>query len=433
MAALRRWYRVDDDGQALLAAVDTALANDPALKQIIHRCDLDGEDTLSVARSLHFSERQFHRYRSFAVEAVAAEIDRATSSAAETASDQQLLAAISAVDPERANALLRGIDLATPGQRFVALRVKVEMGAVPSDDDLQAFDTAHRAHAEVLRAIGLENAGHYAAADRLAADLHARLREPRTAELRQAAFELTILRRLQARRRGRIDEFAAAVDDMPAYGSSDTDAIRAAIGRAHVAVHHPAVTDWRERMSAAKRAVGGSPDVRLLRYVAMVEGYLAFVRGDPELALRNSVVATLAGANPGTALQAEALHARAELVLGRPWTRPAWTHDVLPGSWFQPELDVLGAFHAVRAGDTVLARRLADEARAHPAAVDAPCIAMYAAAVDAALGEANVPAAGHGDGRTGLEPPGDLLVDADLRALHDAAAPLPLRTRAGPD
>ncbi|HEY0393239.1 MAG TPA: hypothetical protein VGD01_01970 [Candidatus Elarobacter sp.] len=411
IAALRRRYRVEDDGQALLAAVDAALANDPALKEIIYRCDLNDEDTLSVARALHFSERQFHRYRSFAVEAVAAEIDRATTSAASVASDEQLLAAISAVDPERANALLRGVDIATPAQRFVALRVKVEMGAVPTEGDLQRFDPAQRAHAEVLRGIGLENAGEYADADRLATELDLRLREPRTPEARQAAFELTILRRLQARRRGRIADFAAAVDDMPLYGSSDADAIRAAIGRAHVAVHHPAVTDWRERMSAAKRAVGGSPDVRLLRYVAMVEGYLAFVRGDPELALRNSVVATLAGANPGTALQAEALHARAALVLGRPWTRPAWTREVLPGSWFQPELDVLGAFHALRAGDGAPARRLADAARAHPAAPNAPCIGIYVAAVDGALGGGRVEPAG-------LEPPGDLLVDADLRALR---------------
>jgi hypothetical protein len=409
MPALRRRYGADDDRQALLAAVDAALANDPALKEMVYRCDLHGEDTLSVARSLHFSERQFHRYRSFAIEAVAAEIDRATSSAGEFASDQQLLAAVSAVDPERAGVLLRRMGIATPAQRLVALRVKVETGAVPSEDDLHAFVGPQRLHAEVLHAIGLENAGQYDAADRAASDLHAALREPPTPEAREAAFELTILRRLQARRRGRIDDFAAAVDDMQTFAASDADAIRAAIARAHVAIHHPAVSDGEQRLDAAKRAVGDSPDVRLLRYVTMVEGYLAFVRGDAELALRNSLVATLAGANPGTALQAEALHGRAALVLGLPWTRPDWTRSVLPGSWFQPELDLVGAFHALRAADVTLARQLAAQARAHPASAHAPCLAIYAGAVEAGSSTGSA-----------VAPPGDLLVDADLRALAAA-------------
>jgi hypothetical protein len=50
---------------------------------------------------------------------------------------------------------------------------------------------------------------------------------------------------------------------------------------------------------------------------------------------------------------------------------------------------------------------------------------MYAAAVVAALGDAR-------NERSALEPPGDLLVDADLRALHDAAALQGLRAPGGP-
>ncbi|HEY0614410.1 MAG TPA: hypothetical protein VGC96_07200, partial [Candidatus Elarobacter sp.] len=278
MAALRRRYRADDDGKTLLALVDAALAGDPALKEIIHRCDLQGEDRLSVARSLHFSERQFHRYRSFAIEAVAAEIDRVTGADGGFTADQQLLAAVSAIDPERAQSLLQSVALQSQAQRLMGLRLKVETGGVPSDGDLAPFDDAHRPHAEVLRALGLENAGQYAGADRVVAELHARLQAPRDREARAAAFELTILRRLQARRRGTIAELAAAVADMAPFATSDADTIRAAIGRAHVAIHDRRVADWQDRIAVAKRGVAASPDVRLLRYVTMVEGYLAFVR-----------------------------------------------------------------------------------------------------------------------------------------------------------
>ncbi|HEY0614472.1 MAG TPA: hypothetical protein VGC96_07515, partial [Candidatus Elarobacter sp.] len=134
---------------------------------------------------------------------------------------------------------------------------------------------------------------------------------------------------------------------------------------------------------------------------------------DAELALRNSVVATMAGANPATALQGEALHARAALALARPWERPPWTREVLPGTWFQAELDVLGAFHALRAGETARARRLLAEARAHAATPYAPSIAIYGSAADAALGDPIAPA-------PALPAPGDLLVDEDLRVFGAA-------------
>lgn len=421
MAALRGRYGVEDDGKALMAAVDAALANDPALKEIVYRCDLHGEDTLSVARSLHFSERQFHRYRSFAIEAIAAEIDRVTGAAADGDSEQQLITALAAVDPERANALMRGIPLATQAQRLTALRVKFELGEVPSDEDLRAFDDLHRVHAEVYRAVALENAGEHALAERLASQLHAGLRRAETVEQRRAAFELAVLLRFQGRRRGRIDESAAAVNEMPAYAVDEGQNARMTIARAHLAIHDASIADWRERLAAAKRAVRNSPDVRVLRYVTMVEGYLAYVHGDPELALRSSAVATLSGANPVTALQAEALHARAALAMGRSWGRPDWTRDVLPNVWFQAELDALGAFHALRAGDAGGARELAERATAHPGAAHAPSIAAYAAAVSAALagGEA-VP--------DGVAVPPDLLVETDLRTLRAAlepAAPAP--------
>ena len=415
MAALRRRYGAEDDGMALMAAVDAALANDPALKEIVHRCDLHGEDTLSVARSLHFSERQFHRYRSFANEAIAAESERVTAAPADVDADQQLITALSAVDPERANALMQQVPLATPAQRLAALRIKLETGGVPSDEDMEGFDAVNRVHAEVYRAYGVENAGDHARAERLVAELHARLRGAETVEQRRAAFELGVLRRYQGRRRGRMDESAAAVDDMAAHAVDDAQTARMIVARAHLAIHDASIDDWRDRLAAAKRVVRSSPDVRLLRYVTMVEGYLGYVHGDPALALRNSAVATMAGSNPAIALQSEALHARAALALGQPWTRPAWTHDVLPNVWFQAELDVLGAFHALRAGDETAAGRLATQAGAHSAAPHAPGIGTYAAAVFAAL-----------DGRPaipeGVVIPPDLLIETDLKTLRDALA-----------
>lgn len=415
IAALRRRYGVDDDGKALVCAVNAALAGDPALREIVYRCDLRGEDTRSVAHALHFSERQFHRYRSFAIEAVAAEIERAITADSDMAADLQLVAAISAVDPERANALLQHVPGATQLERLSALRVKFETGALLSDADLAGLDVPYRLHAEVLRAVGFENAGEHAQAERLVVQLRERLHRPSTAALRRAAFELCILRRVQARRRGRTDEAAAAVDDMAAHAIDDRLAAQLTTARAHLAIHDAGIEDWRDRLAAMQRVARSSRDVRLLRYVTMVEGYLAYVHGDPERALRESVIATMAGAVPALALQSEALHARAALALGEPWSRPAWTRAVLPKVWFQAELDALGAFHALRAGDATAAGELATQARGHPAAAFAPSIVTYAAAVSAAI---NAEPAAAGD------PPADLLVATDLHVLH---AGLPAR------
>ena len=416
MAALRRRYGLEDDGKALMAAVDAALANDPALKEIIYRCNLQGEDTLSVARSLHFSERQFHRYRSFAIEAIAAEIERVTAAPSDVDPDEQLITALAAVDPERAHVLMQQRPRATQEQRLAALRIKLEMGDVPSDDDLQGFDAEHRPLAEIFRAYALENAGEHALAERLAGALRARLNGATTLQQRRAAFELAVLRRYQGRRRGRVDESAAAVDEMADYAIDDAQAARMTVARAHLAIHDASVGDWRERLAAAKRSVRNSPDVRLLRYMTMVEGYLAYVHGDAALALRNSAVATMAGSNPAVALQSEALHARAALALGRPWSRPAWTREVLPNVWFQAELDALGAFHALRDGDASAARQLATQARDHSAASHAPGIGAYAAAVDDVL-------EGRDIARPPVVAPADLLVETDLRNLREVLAP----------
>src|SRR5581483_489651 len=123
-------------------------------------------------------------------------------------------------------------------------------------------------------------------------------------------------RRLQARRHGNGAEHALAIDDMVAR-AAELPAMHAhaTIARAHVGIHLE-LTDWHERLDAAKRIVRRSPHVGMLRYATMVEGYLAFVYGDFERALELARIATLEGANPGIALQGEALYARAVLALG---------------------------------------------------------------------------------------------------------------------
>ena len=406
MPALRRRYGTEDDGKALLAAVDAALAGDPALKEIVYRCDLRGEDTRSVANALHFSERQFHRYRSFAIEAVAAEVERALAHDQAPSPGSGLLDAISLFAPDRARALWSEHDGAADG--IAALTLRVESGDVPTGDDVAAFTGAERFAAEVLRATALETAGRYDEAEALVAGLRASLAAEPPPERRAAALGLAAQWRLQARRRGRIDAFAEAIDAVVrAAGRDEAMLVRAAIARAHLGVHR-AIADWRERLTAAKRAVRGGAPVRTLRYATMVEGYLAYVHGDPDLALRHASIATLAGAIPAIALQSEALHARAALALGRAWTRPDWTRGVLPAVWFQAELDALAAFHALAAGDDAAARALAAQVRAHSAAPYAPSLIAYADAVEAAL-----------DGRSpaAVAAPDDLLVVVDLRTV----------------
>ncbi len=364
----RRGYR-----GALVDFIETTLRDyDPRYREIVIRTDVEGKPGKQVAHELALAQRTYYRLRAVAMRALDRALERrlqdgerALSAGASADLHAALFDAVAAVDPARARAILGQLEPAGSEQRLTELRLRVAAGDVPDETDIDRLDPAHRFAGEVWRARALESAGGFAEAERLVAALEASL--DRAATDRVAAFDLALLRRLQARRHGRAAEFVAAVDDLIARADGLPELqTHAAIAYAHVGIHR-SIDDWRERLDAAKSATRAGRDVAMLRYATMVEGYLAYVHDDPELALNRSRISTIDGANPNLALQGEALHARALLVLGRPWERPLWTRDVLPNTWFQPELDALAVHHAVRRGDADAARRLAAAVREHPA------------------------------------------------------------------
>jgi len=396
--ALRRSVGARDEAEAVCRVIDRALAPQPLLHEIIRRCDVGGEDTESVMSALYLSRRTFFRSRALAFAILASEIDRAVAAAGETAPDAGLLEALIAIDPPRARTLLAALSSHNGEHRLMLLRARCDAGEPLDEGELDAFAGEERLQAAVLVARALEDHGAGERAARLAAAVRAELRPVESAADRGAAFNLAELARIRARRRSRIDEFVAAVDEMTAFaGASEERRARAAIAYAHVAIHRR-VPDWRERLATAKRLLSPAAGVRVLRYAAMVEGYLCFVHGEWERAYDLSRVTTLSGSTPVLALQGEALHARAALALGRPWTRPEWTYGVLPGSPFQAELDALGAHHARRAGDAAEARRLAARALERETPFVAP---LASAALGADVAEL-------------LESCDDLLVEIDL-------------------
>ena len=74
---VKRALRASSAQEAVLELVDRALRHEsPLLREIVRRCDVDGEPKLNVARAVNFSPRQFFRRRSDAVFAIAGELDR---------------------------------------------------------------------------------------------------------------------------------------------------------------------------------------------------------------------------------------------------------------------------------------------------------------------------------------------------------------------
>lgn len=411
-AALLERSSESDLRAAVVAFVDETLRDyDPHYREIVVRTDIRGKPGKQVAAELALSPRTYYRLRAIAIaaleRALAALLDAA--GPARTAGDPhaELLDVVAALDPARAHAIVEQLDSAGADRLYTALRLRVFAGEVPADEEFARLDETHRFRGEVVRARAYESSGRFVEAETLVALLEA---DPgrRLTEHRTEMFELAVIRRLQARRRGRGAEHAAAAADMVERAGDDPVLkATATIAHAHVAIHSP-VDDWRERLDRAKHAIRTTARVGLLRYATMVEGYLAYIYGDPELALNRARISTLEGSHPSVALQGEALHARAALVLGSRWQRAPWTEGVLPNTWFQAELDALGAHHALVCADETAARRLAAGALAHPSAPFAPPVVALAAAVPSLL---------NGNGaETGVEID-DVLTDVDLRTL----------------
>lgn len=403
---------------ALLTFVETTLRDyDSRYRDIVVRADIEGKPGKQIAHELALAQRTYYRLRAVAMRALdhALEVRLArTEREPETAPSGDLhgalLEIVAALDPARAHAIVEQLGPTTSEQRFTALRLRVLAGEIPADDEIALLGGAHRFGVDVLRARAFESAGLFDAAEALVATLEADPSRDRP-EHRIDAFDLAMLRRLQGRRHGDGIEHAAAVDDMVARAAGvPALAPHAAIAYAHVDIHL-AVTDWMRRLEIAQQAVRVAPQVAMLRYATMVEGYLAYVHGDPELALHRSRISTLQGANPAVALQGEALYARAALALGRRWQRPAWTRDVLPNAWFQAELEALGAHHALAEDHTGDAARLVAVALAHPSAPYAPCVGALAGAVSAAL---------RGERIDTAAAPNDVLTHVDLHVLEAA-------------
>jgi hypothetical protein len=408
----------DHDGlrAALLAFVETTLRDyDPRYRDIVVRADIEGKPGKQVAHELALAQRTYYRLRAVAMRALdralEVRLQRSEDEAANAPSGDPhavLLEVVAALDPARAHAIVEQLGPATSEQRFTALRLRVLAGEVPADDEIARLGGAHRFAGDVLRARAFESGGLFDAAETLVATLEADPARDRP-EHRIAAFDLAMVRRLQARRHGDGVEHAAAVDDMVARAAGvPVLQPHAAIAYAHVGIHL-IVSDWLRRLEIAKQVVRLTPQVAMLRYATMVEGYLAYVHGDFELALHRSHISTLEGANPSVALQGEALYARAALALGRPWQRPPWTRSVLPNAWFQAELEALGAHHALANGDSARARRLAEIALTHASTPYAPCVGALAGAVSAVL---------RGERADAVLEPDDVLTHVDLQTLQ---------------
>ena len=92
--AIRDSLNCTSVGEALELAIDRALhGKDTRLATIVRRCDVEGELTHAVAHEMHFSPRQFFRYRGEAIEAVAVELMRLVSIGRMLPSDSRSLEA----------------------------------------------------------------------------------------------------------------------------------------------------------------------------------------------------------------------------------------------------------------------------------------------------------------------------------------------------
>ena len=392
---LRECTHARDGREALQLAIDAALdRSDPQQLlryETIRRVDVAGETTRAAASNMHVSVRQFFRYRSEAIAAIAQSIERILRRPPDSHRHLLLLAkAIETVDPKAALEIYLRVPADDGGQvAYNIVRTSLWSGLEVTREQLDACQGPWRLMA--LGAIARHLIGQ--GKDEEAAGLRARIRLQLASNggplYDVVAFELAAQDILDAHRHGDVARARAITEAVRSLAGSNEYLIAFAMTiEAQQYIIEGDLTAAALVLSDLETLAVHARDHYIMARGAYCNAMLSLVRGFHEdaYAIANGARPAIAALEAGFGFRAATIAGRASLLAGLPWTPPKDLMDRYPDLWTRPETEGVVARHLL-ASDVAAAKSLAQAAlgrsERHQSAVIANGIrAVIAAALD---------------------------------------------------
>jgi hypothetical protein len=388
---LREATHAESAHKAVIAAVDSAF--DPVtssgrlLKEIIRRCDIDCETTAAAAAAMNLSVRQFFRYRTDAVEAIAQSVGRSLRQPDDSSRKQLVMAAMVAEFDSRAalDMYVRAAPAPTGKLAFEIARAAIWAGVDPTPF-IAACKGAWRLLALATQARRLLSIGSRAESEALADSIRVELAGASGPLYDAAAFEIAELDRRAVRRRGALHDEARLVERMRELAHDDSGLVALALlAEAESACSAGELATAAVAIADAERIAIERRDLYVLARSAYASATLAMLRHHLEdaIALFNAAASTIAAFDAAYSLRSAAFAGRCALQLETRWMPPRPLMDRHAGSWILTELECVEARKLV-ASEPARGLELALATLRRSQTTDAAVATLYAGATVAA-------------------------------------------------
>jgi hypothetical protein len=348
---LREALHAENAYKAVIAAIDAAFdvatPSGRQLKEIIRRCDIDSQTTAAAAADLHLSVRQFFRYRTDAVEAIALSVGRSLRQPDDSSRKQLVMAAMVAEFDARAalDMYVRAAPSPTGKLAFEIARTAIWAGVDPAPN-IAVCEGAWRLLALATQARRLLSIGRRAESEALADSIRVALAGSSGPLYDAAAFEIAELDRRAMRRRGALQDEAHLVERMRILSRDDSRLVALALlAEAESACSIGELGSAAVAIADAERIAIERRDLYVLARAAYASATLAMLSDhlDDALALFNAAASTIAAFDAAYALRSAAFAGRCALLLEARWTPPVSLMERHAGSWILTELECVEA------------------------------------------------------------------------------------------
>ncbi|HKW44418.1 MAG TPA: hypothetical protein VJN22_02100 [Candidatus Eremiobacteraceae bacterium] len=346
---------------AIDSAFDTATSNGRLLKEIIQRCDIDGQTTGAAAADVHLSLRQFFRYRTDAIEAIAQSVGRSLRQPDESSRKQLVMASMVAEFDSRAalDMYVRAAPSPTGKTAFEIARAAIWAGVEPSRH-IEACEGAWRLLALATQARRFLSIGMRAESEYLVDKIRVALGSSSGPLYDSVAFELAELDRRALRRRGLMREQTAVVERMRKLARDDSRLVALALlAESEAACSAGELTTAEIAVADAERIAIERRELYLLARSTFASASLSLLRGHigDALALFNATAPTIAAFDAAYALRAAAFAGRCALLLDVEWRPPSSLMERHAGSWIFTEIACIEARRLMGADPTAALAR----------------------------------------------------------------------------
>ncbi|MDQ6767390.1 MAG: hypothetical protein M3Z41_06235 [Candidatus Eremiobacteraeota bacterium] len=391
---LRESLHARDGREGLLLAIEAAFDRSDSHQYLryetIRRVDLAGETTHNAAAGMNVSVRQFFRYRSEAIAAIAQSIEKILRRPPDSHRHLLLLAkTIETIDPKAALEIYLRVPRSGGHVAYSIVRTTLWAGLEVSQEQIDACEGPWRLLALTAISRHLIALGRDEESITLRREIREQLTGNSGALYDAVAFELAAQDILEAHRRGNVVRAGAITETLRSLAGANEYLIAFAMTiEAQQYVLKGDLTAADLVLTDLEALEVHGRDHYIMARAAYCNAMLSLVRGFHEdaYAIANGARPAIAALEAGFGFRAASIAGRAALLAQLPWAPPHDLMEKYPNLWTRPETQGVVARHMLAsdpAGARALAEAALERARHHQSAVIAVSIQpVIAAALD---------------------------------------------------